>query len=180
MLLRAARLSENPKRDEAIVMLLLDSGVRASELVQLKVKDIDLKNAKFVVLGKGNKLRSCYFGKKTCAVLLRYLRAAKLDSDSPLFLGTRGTGSRQALTRSGLLQLLQRLGRVVGVEVNVHQMRRTFATTILENGSNLVAVRDMLGHSTITMTLKYLSISQSHIESQHRENSPGDHLHRKR
>lgn len=80
------------------------------------------------------------------------------------------------LTRSGLLTLVKRLPKVAGVAVNVHQMRRTFATTILQNGSDIVAVRDLLGHSSIHMTLKYLSVAQSHIESQHCQFSPVDRL----
>jgi len=179
-LLRAARLSQSPHRDEAIVLLLLDSGVRANELVQLKVSDLDIKNGNFFVIGKGNKRRSCYFGQATKKALLRYLRGARLAEDAALFPGTKDGGSGRALTRSGLLQLLGRLGRVAGIEVNVHQMRRTFATTILQNGSDIVAVRDMLGHSTIAMTLKYLSVSQSHIEAQHRQFSPADNLRRRR
>jgi integrase/recombinase XerD len=105
-----------------------------------------------------------------------YLRKAKLAADAPLFPAASGRGVGEPLTRSGLFHLIQRLGKVAGVAVNVHQMRRTFATTILQNGSDIVAVRDMLGHSTIHMTLKYLNVAESHIEAQHRKFSPGDRL----
>jgi integrase/recombinase XerD len=174
-LLRAARTSNNARRDEAIVMMLFDSGVRASELVSIKVGDVDLRNGSFEVTGKGNKKRMCYLGRQTLKVLSIYLRKAKLQPSAPLFPSRGG----EALTRSGLLHLLQRLGKAAGVKVNVHQMRRTFATNILQNGSDLVAVRDMLGHQSISMTLKYLAISQSHIEAQHRQFSPGDNLRKK-
>jgi len=178
-LLRAARSSVNRYRDEAILLMLFDSGIRATELIQLKVKDIDLKNGSFEVQGKGDKRRCCYLGKNTTRALMVYLRKAKLASDAPLFPSASGVGIGQHLTRSGLLHLIKRLAKSAGVSANVHQLRRTFATTILSNGSDIVAVRDMLGHSSIHMTLKYLSVSQSHIEAQHRQFSPADRLQKK-
>jgi len=174
-LLAAARRSNNPKRNEAILMMLFDSGVRASELVQVKVQDVDIKRGTFEVIGKGNKKRLCFAGTATNRALMVYLRKSKLQPGEPLF-PTIKDGKPQHMTRSGLLHLIKRLGKAAGVAVNVHQMRRTFATNILEDGTDIVAVRDMLGHTNIQMTLKYLSVSQAHIESQHRRHSPGDRL----
>jgi site-specific recombinase XerD len=185
-LLRAARTSQHPRRDEAILLMLFDSGVRASELVSIKVGDIDLKSGSFEVVGKGNKKRMCYLGKNTSKVLMAYLRKAKLPADAPLFpsghsstssIGNpSGRGSLEHLTRSGLLHLIKRLGKAAGVSVNVHQLRRTFATSMLHAGADICSVRDLLGHTNIQMTLKYLSVAQSHIESQHRQFSPADNL----
>ncbi len=175
-LLRATRGSTNRHRDEAILLLLLDSGIRASELIGLKVRDMDVRNGTFEVVGKGRKRRTCYFGKAAAKSLMAYLRRAKLAPNAPLFPSTSGSGGGRLLTRSGLRQLVERLANAAGVQATVHQMRRTFATSILQNGSDLVAVRDMLGHSSIHMTLKYLAVSQSHIEAQHRQFSPADRL----
>lgn len=175
-LLRAARISHNPRRDEAILLMLFDSGVRATELIQLKEEDVDLKNGCFTVIGKGNKKRMCYLGKATTRALMVYLRKAKLQLEAPLFSSNRGTRAGEAMTRSGLLHLIKRMALVAGVRANIHQMRRTFATTILQNGSDLLAVRDMLGHSGIQQTIRYCAVSTSHIESQHQKFSPANRL----
>jgi site-specific recombinase XerD len=175
-LLLAARGSTNPRRDECILLMLFDSGVRASELIQLKVRDVDLGSGSFEVRGKGDKKRTCYLGRATTKSLMAYLRRAKLPPAAPLFPASTGSGAGKHLTRSGLLHLVKRIAKAAGVSANVHQLRRTFATTILQNGSDLVAVRDMLGHSSIHMTLKYLAVSQSHIQAQHRRCSPADRM----
>lgn len=176
-LLRAAKLSQSPQRNEAIILMLLDSGVRASELISLKVGEVDVRSGTFEVTGKGNKKRACYLGKRTTKALMAYLRKAKLKAQDPLFPSVRGGAySSEPITRSGLLQLIKRLAKQAGVSANVHKLRRTFATTLLEAGADICSVRDMLGHTNIQMTLKYLAVSQSHIESQHRQFSPADRL----
>lgn len=176
-LLRAAKISQNPQRNEAIILMLLDSGVRASELISLKVREVDVRSRTFEVTGKGNKKRVCYLGKRTTKALMAYLRKAKLKPENPLFPSVRGgVYSSEPMTRSGLLQLIKRLAKQAGVSANVHKLRRTFATTLLEAGADICSVRDMLGHTNIQMTLKYLAVSQSHIESQHRQFSPADRL----
>lgn len=176
LLVQAAKVSRNRHRDEAILLMLFDSGVRASELISLKVKDVDVKTGTFQVLGKGNKVRSCYLGKASVKALMVHLRHAKLPPDAPLFPSASGMKVGNHLTTSGLLTLIKRLAKPTGISVNVHQLRRTFATTILQGGADIVAVRDMLGHSNIQMTLKYLSVAKSHIEAQHRQFSPADNL----
>jgi site-specific recombinase XerD len=176
-LLRAAKASQDPRRNEAILLMLFDSGVRASELTALKVKDVDTRSGSFEVTGKGNKKRTCYLGKATVKALMAYLRRAKLPAGAPLFPTVRGgVYGREPLTRSGLLQLVKRLAKQAGINANVHQLRRTFATSMLEAGADICSVRDMLGHTNIQMTLKYLAVSQSHIEAQHRQFSPADRL----
>lgn len=172
-LILAARASKNPRRNEAIVLTLCDTGVRASELIGLKVRDVDLNAYTFEVTGKGDKRRQCYFGKNTAKVLLAYIRKTNLPKDAPLF---PGTSKQEPMTKSGLLTLMKRLGKVAGVKVNVHQMRRTFATSMLQNGADICSVQSLLGHTSVHMTLKYLSVAQTHIEGQHRKFSPGDRL----
>lgn len=173
-LLLAARSSNKPRRNEAIILMLCDSGVRASELINLKVKDVDLVHGTFEVIGKGSKKRQCYVGANTLKALMAYLRKAKLPADAPLFPST--DNGQEPLSRSGLLHLMKRLGKKAGVKVNVHQMRRTFATSMLQNGADVCSVQSLLGHSTVTQTLAYLAVAKSHIEGQHRKFSPGDRL----
>jgi integrase/recombinase XerC len=179
-LIAAAHGSHQPKRDVAIVSLLLDSGIRASELCSLRVSDLSLENRSFRVQGKGNKFRECYYGKATSKALNGYLRSQRREPHEPLFYGERGRKAKEPLTRSGLLQLMRRLSHSAGIHplVSVHQMRRTFAVSILRNGANLAAVQRLMGHETITVTQKYLLLAQTDIEAQHRAYSPCDVLNR--
>jgi site-specific recombinase XerD len=169
-LLAAARRSQQPKRDVAIGSLLLDSGIRASELCSLRVNDITLENRSFRVQGKGNKYRECYYGVTTSKALSAYLRSRGGETDEPLFVGDRGRRPKEPLTRSGLLKLMRRLSRSAGIHplVSVHQRRRTFAVSILRNGANIPAVQRLMGHENITVTQKHLLLAQTDIEAQHR------------
>ncbi|HEY0073597.1 MAG TPA: tyrosine-type recombinase/integrase [Abditibacteriaceae bacterium] len=179
-LVQAAKASNLSRRNVAIITMLFDSGVRASELVNLRVRDVDLDHGRFEVTGKGNKRRTCYLGEAARSALRPYLRKAKLSPDSPLFPAARGgTCGNKPLTRQGLLLLVKRLAKEAGISANTHQLRRTFATSMLEGGADICSVRDMLGHTNIQMTLKYLAVSQSHVEAQHRKFSPADRLNAK-
>jgi integrase/recombinase XerD len=179
LLLGAARRSSFPLRDTAVITLLYDSGVRASELLGLKVGDIDLKRGRFQVLGKGNKVRPVFVEQEASEALLLYRRKLNRGAEEPLFVAESGPNMRKALTRSGLLQLVKRLAKAAGIECNVHQLRRTFATHSRINGASLEGIRDMLGHTSIKMTLVYCSLAEADIERQHRQCSPADRLRRR-
>jgi site-specific recombinase XerD len=130
------------------------------------------------VRGKGNKYRECYFGKNTAKALQGYLRTEAREPNQSLFCGIHRFHRTVPLTRSGLLQLVWRLSRSAGIDppASPHQLRRTFAVTILRNGANLPTVQRMMGHETITVTQKYLLIAQTDIEAQHRAYSPCDNM----
>ena len=178
-LLEAAKTSTHKHRDTAILLFLLDSGVRAAELCNLKFGDVDFKNRSAKVLGKGNKIRMVYWGINTSKALLRYLRNEDRRSDEPVFLSDRGTLAGEALTPSGLFQLMGRLGTKAGVKCGCHDWRRTFAVNILNNGANLISVSRMMGHETLEITKGYLALAECDIEKQHRQYSPADRLPRK-
>jgi site-specific recombinase XerD len=173
--LSAADASTTPARNQAILALLLDTGCRASELVAMRHKDFDLANGRCQVLGKGNKYRTLFFGKQTASAVARYMATAEGEPESPLFPPTRGTGP---FTRSGLLQLVKRLGETAGIKdaVTVHAMRRSFAVQMLRNGANVFSVQAMLGHSTLQQTRKYCALALADSEAQHRQFSPMDRL----
>lgn len=129
-LLKAARSSANPKRDEAIVLFLYDTGVRASELCGLRMRDLDLSSRHAMVLGKGNKHRLVYFSRETGKALSNYLRRLKRAENDPVFCSTHGTTTGEALTRSGLRQLIERLGVAAGIKaqkVSPHVFRHSAA-----------------------------------------------------
>lgn len=180
-LLEAARRSQHARRDEAILRFMLDTGVRASELCGLTMKDLDLRpaNGEAVVLGKGNKVRHVYFSRKTVRALWQYLRESPpRESDAPFFLTDRGkSGSGAPLTRSGLLQLFERLGTAAhlkNVRCSPHTMRHTFAVSYLNRGGDLRTLQQMLGHSDLKMTMGYLNLARADVAAKHRQCSSGD------
>jgi site-specific recombinase XerD len=191
-MLQCARQSSQPLRDVAILSLLLDTGCRASELISIQLEDVDWNNRCCLVLGKGNKYRTLYFGSKTAEALKAYVRATgRSDSDpqrnncgTPLFLSSfAGTGGRphtqhEPLTRSGLLQLTQRLGQSGGIKgsYSPHAFRRTFAVQTLRNGANVFSVQAMLGHTDLQMTRRYCAVAHADVEAQHRQFAPMDRL----
>jgi integrase/recombinase XerD len=163
-LLAAACRSHHPKRDEAIVLFLLDTGARASELCQLRVGDVDMDGRRCTVLGKGNKRRTLHFGRRTRKALWAYQKAEPRDDDAALFLSDRGAGDGTAFTRSGLLQLIRRLGKAANIEAcrcSPHTFRHTFSVSFLRNGGNVFTLKELLGHTTLTMVQRYVALAQA-------------------
>lgn len=178
---RAAAASEHPRRNLAIHFVLLDSGMRASELCSLKVRDFDLQGCRCTVLGKGNKRRTVYFGRKVRKALWNYLQEQPRENDDPIFLSDRGKNHQEPLTRSGLRQLIQRLGQqggVQGVRCSPHTYRHTFAVRFLCAGGNVFSLQQLLGHSNLSVTQRYCALAQGDLENQHRQFSPADRLER--
>lgn len=175
----AAKRSLNPLRDEAIVLFLLDTGVRATELCTIKIGDLDLGGYRCNVLGKGNKHRLIYFGRGTKKALWRYLQDRHVDDEEPLFLSVRGTLAGEPLTHAGLLQLIERLGkaaRLSGVRCLPHTFRHTMAIRFLNGGGNMFTLQQFLGHTHLAMTQRYLNMAQADLEGQARLYSPVDNL----
>jgi len=174
----AARRSLHPRRDEAILLLLLDTGIRSSELCGIRLRDIDLHSRQCSVLGKGDKFRTVHFGTNTGQALRLYLRQRCGEPDEPLFLADKTHGAIRPLTRSGLQQLMKRLGKVAGLQrsCSPHVWRRTFAVTWLRNGANVYSLQKMLGHCDLRVSLQYLSLSSADIADQAQQFSPADRL----
>jgi site-specific recombinase XerD len=165
------------ERDKALVLFLLDSGVRASELCALNVGDVGNDGAVTVRKGKGAKGRLTYIGARTRKQLLRYFaleRGGKPDAGEPLFTSQRG-GER--LTYWGLAQLLKRLRKASGVEgCAPHAFRRTMAIHSLRNGMNIYLLARMLGHADITVLRHYLDIVQADVQTAARQSGVVDNL----
>jgi site-specific recombinase XerD len=142
------------RRDEAVVRLLLDTGIRVSELCGLRVTDIDLDNEIALVLGKGNKLRPVYFGARTARALDRWLRErrrhrwAHLDT---LFLGERGK-----VTTDGVREILRVRGEAAGVAgVHPHRFRHSWAHDYLLAGGQERDLKRLAGWSSDVMLERY-------------------------
>jgi integrase/recombinase XerD len=185
-LLRAAKTSTSPVRDEAIVKLLLSTGMRANELVMLDCGDIDLlmKRA-HIRFAKGHgrgKERTVNFGRKTAHALYNYKAAsgkADAPADTPFFTSDRGGGYGQRLTPGGLHQLIARLverADISGVRRLVHSFRHTFAVDFLKRGGLPNELQRILGHNDPEMTMRYVNFAEGDIEERHIRLDPVDAL----
>ena len=162
----------HPERNRAILLMLMDTGLRASELCGLNIHQVDLRNRHLIVMGKGSKERILPFCARTGQALWRYLTLRKEDTaDKPLFISEMET----PFDRNTLRKTLTRIGERAGVrDVNVHRFRHTFAINFLRNGGDPYALQMMLGHSTMEMVKRYLAIAQSDIDRNHKLASPVD------
>lgn len=179
-LLAASRETRHARRDEAIVLFLLDTGVRVSELCALTVGDLDIAGRRCRVLGKGNKHRNVFFSAPTAKALHAYLRRdADREATAPLFTPERGG---EPMSRSGVQQLIRRLGQIAGLDAvrcSPHTFRHTFAIEFLRAGGNAFSLRELLGHAKLEVTQRYLLLAQADVAQQHRQFSPVESLRRK-
>jgi site-specific recombinase XerD len=160
----------NQERNRAIILLLLDTGMRASELCGLRMHQVDLKNRRIKVFGKGAKERNLPISPPTGQALWKYLSTrTDLDSGSYFFVTSKDT----PLDRFRLLKQLHTIGERAGVpEVDVHRFRHTFAINYLRNGGDPYSLQMLLGHTTLEMVRRYLAIAQADVESAHKRASP--------
>ena len=182
-LLAAAKKSSHPWRNYAFVLMLLDTGARISELCELTLDRVNLINRTAVVDGKGNKERKIKFGSEVARAIYTYLRHDPHEENDPLFKAYKGRRSTEFLTRSGGFQILQKLGVVAGitdVRVSPHTCRHTFAIMYLREGGDQFSLMDILGHTNVEMTSRYVHIAQADVEAKHAKHSPIDNMIRKK
>lgn len=157
-------------RDLAILELLYATGLRVSELIYLKIDDINMENRMLKCLGKGSKERIIPFGSKADESLRLYLdkvrqKLVKNPNEDILFLNSRG----ERLSRQGIFYLVKKYVRKAGIEKKVtpHTLRHTLATHLLENGADLRSVQEMLGHSDISTTQIYTHVSRKWVSEEY-------------
>ena len=165
-------------RDWAMLEFMYATGVRISELVKLRVRDMDLDEGLVLVKGKGSKERIVPFGRAAREALLLYLNdvrpnlseAGKGKAAGTLFLGRRG----RPLTRKGAWDIVRRQVAAAGIQKHVtpHTLRHTFATHLLEGGADIAAVQEMLGHADISTTQIYTHLDRSYLSEVHRQYHP--------
>lgn len=153
-------------RDRAMISLLYATGIRVSELIGLRVSDLDEDAGMLRVIGKGNKQRLIPVGREALAAVRTYRRddrpALLKGRTSPfLFVTARGKG----LTRQGFWKLLRVHGKSAGIyrSLSPHVLRHTFATHLLEGGADLRSVQLMLGHADLGTTQIYTHVMQSRL-----------------
>ncbi len=162
----------NAHRMRAIILLLLDTGLRASELTGIKIHQLDRTNSRVQVMGKGALERSIPISPRTAQAIWRYLATRDNPrADAPLFVTSMG----RAIDRTSLGKMLVTLGARAGVKnVHPHRFRHTFAIQYLRNGGDPYTLQRLLGHSTLDMVRVYLQLAQVDIDKAHRRASPVD------
>lgn len=163
-------------RDRAILEMLYGSGLRVSELVNLRADQVDWEENFLRITGKGNKTRYVPLGGVAAKALRSYLAHARSRllrngrRADVLFLSNRG----ERLTRDRVRQIIKERARAAGLPENVypHIMRHSFATHLLENGADLRVIQDMLGHASLSTTQIYTHVDQKRLVSLHQSFHP--------
>jgi len=157
-------------RDRAMLELLYGAGLRVSELVSLRVSDVDLRDGVVRCMGKGAKQRLVPMGKSATEAARIYLQRGRpylgrLQRGEVLFLNHRGQG----ITRQAVFQLVREYARRAGIakEVTPHTLRHSFATHLIQGGADLRSVQEMLGHASIETTQVYTHVSPDHVRREY-------------
>lgn len=156
------------ERNKAIVETLYGCGLRVSELTHLKLSDLFFKEGFIKVTGKGNKQRFVPIGEITQDYILEYVNNSRAvlpihkKASDILFLNRRGN----MLTRAMIFTIIKNLAIAANLQKNIspHTFRHSFATHLLENGADLRAIQQMLGHESITTTEIYMHVDKSHLQ----------------
>jgi integrase/recombinase XerD len=161
-------------REKALVLFMIDSGLRRQEVCNLKRADVDLQTGVVMVRqGKGRKDRLAVIGATTRRALLKYFASAPNQRpEAPAFQTKNGN----AFSPNGLRSLLLRVGKKAGIHLSPHALRRTFATLSLQNGMDIVSLQTLLGHSSLETTRRYIQWLDADLLEAHRLHSPVDHL----
>ena len=164
------------KRDKAIILLLVDTGLRRSEMINLNWSDVDMTTGLALVRrGKGGKPRSVVIGVTTRRALLAYRRILSIVGDNaPLIQSSKGG----RFTGSGMLQVFRRIRQNTGIHVTPHALRRTFVILSLRSGMDVLHLQALLGHSTLEMVMYYAQMTDEDLIQAHKIYSPIDNLSR--
>lgn len=154
------------QRERVIIEVLYSSGVRVSELVNIKIKDIDFKNKNILIFGKGSKERIVSFGEYALDIINLYLKEGRelllngVNSEY-LIVGNK----KEKLTTRRIEQIIDDIIKKTSIKLNItpHMFRHSFATHLLDNGCDLLVVQELLGHASLSSTEIYTHVSNEHL-----------------
>ncbi|MBU1061208.1 MAG: site-specific tyrosine recombinase XerD [Candidatus Omnitrophica bacterium] len=175
-LLKAPNLRElNGSRDKACLELMYATGMRVSELINVKMGDFNMELRFVKCFGKSSKERIVPFGKKAKEAIARYLSKSrpellKKKVSNFLFLTRLG----KPMSRQTFWKIIKKYARLAGIKKDIkpHSLRHSFATHILERGADLRIVQEMLGHADISTTQIYTHVSKDRLKSIHKKFHP--------
>ncbi|MDE2491364.1 MAG: tyrosine-type recombinase/integrase [Elusimicrobia bacterium] len=164
-------------RNKVLMLLMLDSGLRLSEALHLRLGGVDMEGSTVLVMGKGRKERRVPFAKVTRLALDAYLAARRriLVQSDRLFISRAGG----ELTGRHIQLLVKRYGEragIRGVRVSPHTLRHTCATQYIRNGGDPFSLQEILGHTTLEMVRNYVNLASRDVYDSHRKFSPMDGL----
>ena len=170
MILSAIDLSKkHGERNRAMIETLYSCGLRVSELINLKISNVQFIEGYLKVTGKGNKERLAPIGSKAVKYMSLYINEVRIhqkikkDNEDFIFLNNRGS----KLTRVMIFTIIKKLVNIVGIKkkISPHTFRHSFATHLIEGGADLRAVQEMLGHESITTTEIYTHLDKDYLRS---------------
>lgn len=158
--------SKKGQRNLLIIRLLYGTGIRVSELINIKIKDINISDRTIKILGKGSKERIVVFGYNTKESLITYLsdgyKEYNKNNSEYLILNNNGSRLSTRYVREIIDDIIIKAS--INLHVSPHMLRHTFATSLLNNGADLVSVKDLLGHSSLDTTSIYTHVSDDMIK----------------
>jgi len=152
------------QRDLAIVTIFLHTGIRLSELVSLTLDSFDLSERKIVIHGKGDKERTIPLNDEVALVIEKYLTKRPSVSNNSLFVSKLGTG----LSGRSVYHLIKRYLEKAGIKkekLGVHSLRHSFGASLLNKKVNLVVIQELLGHTKLETTRRYLHVNQDELRT---------------
>jgi site-specific recombinase XerD len=151
------------RRDQAIVLLLLNTGLRVNELSKLNLSDVEMSERKGKVVvrsGKGGKRREVPLNAEARRALLAYMEVRKEDDNHALFVSQQ----RSRLGSRGIQDVVAKYGRLAGLDVTPHALRHTFCTNLLRAGTDIVTVAKLAGHADISTTSIYTQPAEKDLQ----------------
>jgi site-specific recombinase XerD len=153
--------------DRALFLLMLRSGLRVSEVAQLKVRDLDWsQQALLIEQGKGRKDRRVYLSADAVASLHVCLQQRPSDVPGDLVFWNQKRPSRP-LSVKAIQKKIQRYATAAGITASCHSLRHTFASNLLEQGAEIVSIRELLGHASISSSERYAKLSNQHVKQEY-------------
>jgi site-specific recombinase XerD len=168
----AGRTEFQRLRDRAILEVLYASGIRRAEVASLNLQDVDLKRRVMRVTGKGNKQRTVLINTAAADAMTLYLAHRPRSSDEAFFVGRRGA----RLGVRAVWEIVKTFERLSGIRLHAspHVLRHSFATHLLENGADIMTIKELLGHESLATTQIYTNVSVEHMRKTYDDAHPRD------